>query len=268
MNTIRPTIRPSAVAGLFYPARATELETLLSQQFASLPHASHHFPRALIVPHAGYSYAGKVFAKAYQLLQHFKEQIQRVIVLGPSHRVPFKGIAISAADYFATPLGSVAVDKAAIARLSALEGVRFFESAHETEHSIEVQLPFLQYVLDQFEIVPIITGDANTSAVSQAIQTAMQDDADDTLIVVSSDLSHYLDYESARRIDQFTSQAIISLDENDIDAYHACGYVGIRGFIDYARQQHLTGKVLSLCNSGDTAGKKDSVVGYGAYVFE
>lgn len=267
MNTIRPTIRPSAVAGLFYPARATELETLLSEQFESLPHQSHYHPKALIVPHAGYVYSGKVAAKAYQPLRHLAASIHRVVLIGPSHRVPFHGVAISSADYFATPLGSIAVDKAGIARIAGIEGVQFLDTAHENEHSLEVQLPFLQFVLDQFEIVPIVTGDANPELVASVIESAVNH-TDDTLIVISSDLSHYLDYESARRIDQFTTQAIISLDKSDIDPYHACGCVGIRGFLQYARQQQLQGKVISLCNSGDTAGKKDSVVGYGAYLFE
>lgn len=267
MNTIRPTIRPSAVAGLFYPARAIELETLLSEQFKSLPQDSHYHPKALIVPHAGYVYSGKVAAKAYQAIRHLADRIHRVVLVGPSHRVPFRGVAISNADYFATPLGNIAVDKAAVARLATIDGVQFIDTAHENEHSLEVQLPFLQYILNQFEIVPIVTGDASPELVVSVIDAAV-DNADHTLIVISSDLSHYLDYESARRIDQLTTQAIISLDNNDIDAYHACGCVGIRGFLQYARQQQLQGKVISLCNSGDTAGKKDCVVGYGAYLFE
>ncbi|MDT8310541.1 MAG: AmmeMemoRadiSam system protein B [Methylophaga sp.] len=267
MNTIRPTIRPSAVAGLFYPARATELKTLLSEQFKSLPQNSHYHPKALIVPHAGYVYSGKVAAKAYQSLQHLADRIHLVVLIGPSHRVPFRGVAISSADYFATPLGSIAVDKVAVARLAAIDGVQFIDTAHENEHSLEVQLPFLQYILNQFKIVPIVTGDASPELVASVIEAAV-DTADGALIVISSDLSHYLDYESARSIDQFTTQAIISLDKHDIDAYHACGCVGIRGFLQYARQQQLQGKVISLCNSGDTAGKKDSVVGYGAYLFE
>ncbi len=267
MNTIRPTIRPSAVAGLFYPARATELENLLSEQFESLPQNRHYHPKALIVPHAGYVYSGKVAAKAYQSLRHHAENIRRVVMIGPSHRVTFRGVAISSADYFATPLGSIALDKAGIARLADIDGVQFLDTAHENEHSLEVQLPFLQFVLDQFSILPIVTGDASPELVAEVIASAV-DGADDTLIVISSDLSHYLDYESARRIDQFTTQAIISLDKHDIDPYRACGCVGIRGFLAYARQQQLHGKVLSLCNSGDTAGKKDSVVGYGAYLFE
>lgn len=267
MNTIRPTIRPSAVAGLFYPARATELETLLSEQFDSLPQQSHYHPKALIVPHAGYVYSGKVAAKAYQSLRHLAASIHRVVLIGPSHRVPFDGVAIPSADYFATPFGSLAVDKAGIARLAGIDGVQFLDTAHENEHSLEVQLPFLQFVIDQFDIVPIVTGDASPSLVASIIEAAVNA-AEDTLIVISSDLSHYLDYESARRIDQFTSQAIISLDTDDIDPYRACGCVGIRGFLEYARQHQLQGKVISLCNSGDTAGKKDSVVGYGAYLFE
>lgn len=267
MNTIRPTIRPSAVAGLFYPARATELETLLNEQFESLPLNKHQHPKALIVPHAGYVYSGKVAAKAYQSLRHLADRIHRVVLVGPSHRVPFRGVAISSADYFATPLGSIAVDKAAVARLAAMDGVQFLDSAHDNEHSLEVQLPFLQFVLEQFSIVPIVTGDASPELVAGVIEAAV-DTADDALIVISSDLSHYLDYESARKIDQFTTQAIISLDKHDIDPYRACGCVGIRGFLAYARQQQFQGKVISLCNSGDTAGKKDSVVGYGAYLFE
>ncbi len=267
MNTTRPTIRPSAVAGLFYPARVTELETLLSEQFESLPDSNHQYPKALIVPHAGYVYSGKVAAKAYQSLRHLADRIHRVVLVGPSHRVTFRGIAISSADYFATPLGSIAVDKAAVARLAAIDDVEFLDIAHDNEHSLEVQLPFLQFVLEQFSIVPVVTGDASPELVANVIEAAIND-ADDALIVISSDLSHYLDYESARKIDQFTTQAIISLDKHDIDPYRACGCVGIRGFLAYARQQQFQGKVISLCNSGDTAGKKDSVVGYGAYLFE
>ena len=255
MNTIRQTIRPSAVAGLFYPARATELETLLGKQFESLDLHSHYHPKALIVPHAGYMYSGKVAAKAYQSLRDLANDIRRVVLIGPSHRESFNGVAISSADYFATPLGSIAVDKAAIAKLAIMDDVQYIDTAHANEHSLEVQLPFLQYVLPEFEIVPIVTGETKSSTIANIIESAVNE-TDDTLIVISSDLSHFLDYESARLVDQFTSQAIISLDNTDIDTYRACGCVGIRGFLEYARQRRLQGKVISLCNSGDTAGKK------------
>ena len=260
------SIRPSAVAGLYYPARSAELEDLLAKQFDKPSDHIHHHAKALIVPHGGYFYSGQVAAKAYQSLMEAADDIERVILIGPSHRTDFKGIAMSEADYFATPIGSVAVDKKIYPQLSRIKGVETYESPHDNEHCLEVQLPFLQYSLNQFEIVPLLTGKASSSLIADVLGTATQDAK--SLIVISSDLSHYLDYETARKIDQYTSQAIISMDNHDIDKFHACGCDAIRGFLEYARNTNMSGQIMALSNSGDIVRKKESVVGYGAYLFE
>lgn len=260
------SIRPSAVAGLYYPAQATELKKLLQRQFDQPAAHPHHDAKALIVPHAGFFYSGQVAASAYQALFNIADDIERVILIGPSHRADFKGIAISTADYFATPLGSVAVDKNIYPLLSRINGVEINDNPHDNEHCLEVQLPFLQYSLNQFEIVPLLTGEASSSLIADVLNTASQDA--NSLIVISSDLSHYLDYETARKVDQFTSQSIISLDNRGIDKFHACGCEAICGFLEYARHSNMAGQIITLSNSGDIVGKKGSVVGYGAYLFE
>ena len=258
-------VRPSAVAGLFYPADADSLSRVIAQDLACSVHTDSLIPKALIVPHAGYIYSGPVAASAYQYLQPIKNVIKRVVLIGPSHRVPFEGLAVSAADWFETPLGLVAVDRHAESQIISLEGVQVLEQAHAREHSLEVQLPFLQFLLSDFKIVPIVAGHASPQLVAQVLARLWG--GPETLIVISSDLSHYLDYESACETDAETSNAIVSLDNHLIDGYHACGSVGINGLLLYARQHDLHGQILDLRNSGDTAGKKDSVVGYGAYLF-
>lgn len=258
-------IRPSAVAGLFYPARAAELEHLLSHQLDTpLTHYADE-TQAIIVPHSGYFYSGPIAAQAYASLAHLSDEIDRIVLIGPSHNLNFKGVAISESDFFATPIGSVAVNKETVTKLSKISGVEVTESPHQDEHCLEVQLPFLQYSLNHFKIVPILTGQADPAFIADIIGVATQDAR--SLIVVSSDLSHYLDYETARKKDQFTSQAIISLDNHELDESHACGSVAIRGFLEYARAKYWSGRMMALSNSGEIVGKKDSVVGYGAYLF-
>lgn len=259
-------IRQSAVAGLYYPARATELEQLLSQQLSPETSVNKAPARAIIVPHAGYFYSGQVAAKAYASLATLADEIDRVVLIGPSHKIDFKGVTIAESDFFATPLGSVPVAKNILPKLRQIRGVALSDSPHQDEHCLEVQLPFLQYSLNQFDIVPILTGKACPSLIADVIGTATQGAR--SLIVISSDLSHYLDYETALKVDQFTSQAIISLDNHDLDEAHACGSVAISGFLEYARAEQWSGKIMGLRNSGDVVGKKDSVVGYGAYLFE
>lgn len=258
-------VRPSAVAGLFYPADASKLHKMIAGNIAACQVDDQLVPKALIVPHAGYVYSGPVAARAYKYLQPLKDIIKRVVLIGPSHRVPFDGLAVSSADWFETPMGLIQVDRHAESEIISIEGVTALEQAHAREHSLEVQLPFLQYLLEDFKIVPIVAGHASPQLVARVLETLW--DGPETLIVISSDLSHYLDYDSARESDEETSQAIISMDNHIIDGYHACGSVGINGLLLYARQHDLHGQVLALQNSGDTAGKKDSVVGYGAYLF-
>jgi len=259
-------VRPSAVAGLFYPADATKLNKQVAADMAACHAETLLSPKALIVPHAGYRYSGAVAASAYQHLQPLKNIIKRVVLIGPSHRVSFEGLAISTADWFETPMGLIAVDRQAESQIIAIDGVHALEQAHAREHSLEVQLPFLQFLLADFKIVPIVAGHASPQLIAKVLGKLWG--GAETLVVISSDLSHYLDYDSAREADAETSQAIINLDNRIIDGYHACGSVGINGLLLYARQHDLHGHILDLRNSGDTAGKRNSVVGYGAYLFQ
>lgn len=259
------TLRPAAVAGLFYPNNATELRSQLSDMLAAVSVNDSETPKAIIAPHAGYVYSGPIAASVYALLKPLHATIKRVVLLGPSHRVGFKGIAASSADEFATPLGLLPVDKEAIALLSELSEVGQLDQAHAEEHSLEVQLPFLQTVLDDFTIVPLVVGDADAAAVGKVLETLWG--GPETLIVISSDLSHYHDYRSAQQIDTLTSQAILDLRFEDIDHHGACGRNPISGLLVQARQRGLRSRLVDLRNSGDTAGPRDRVVGYGAYAF-
>lgn len=258
-------VRPNAVAGLFYPADAIKLSKHIAADMAACQTKQMFRPKVLIVPHAGYIYSGSVAASAYQYLQPFKATIKRVVLIGPSHRIPFEGLAISTTDWFETPMGLIAVDRQAESQIISIDGVQALEQAHAREHSLEVQLPFLQYLLDDFKIVPIVTGHASPQLITKVLDKL--GGGTETLVVISSDLSHYLDYDSARETDTKTSQAIINMNNRIIDGYHACGSVAINGLLLYARQHQLQGHILDLRNSGDTTGKRDSVVGYGAYLF-
>lgn len=259
-------IRPAAVSGLFYPANGPALNTMVVNELRSVKsHSNSRFPKAIIVPHAGYIYSGAIAASAYSRLQPYRQHIKRVIIIGPSHRVGFNGLALSSADYFETPLGNIPVDKETNEQLLAIDGVKTLDQAHVQEHSIEVQLPFLQNVLDDFTIVPIVAGNASAKLVDKVINSLWSND--NTVIVISSDLSHYHDYVSAQQLDLSTSDAILNLDLNQIDSEHACGCVGIRGLLSFAQHHAVEATSLDIRNSGDTAGDKDSVVGYGAFIF-
>ena len=259
-------IRPPAVAGMFYPANPDVLRDMIEQDLAQATAPSvASAPKVLIVPHAGYIYSGPIAASAFVLLKPYRHLIKRVVIIGPSHRVGFNGVAISSADDFDTPLGLIPIDKEAQAKLSEIAGVHIMDEAHAAEHSLEVQLPFLQFILDKFTIVPIVAGDADTQLIAKIIETLWG--GPETLILISSDLSHFHQYQTARQLDQTTTQAILDLDVNAIDSQHACGCVGIRGLLTFAQRHSLEASVLDVRNSGDTAGSKDSVVGYGAYLF-
>lgn len=255
------TIRQAAVAGTFYPHDAGELRGQVLDLLAgnARPGAA---PKALIVPHAGYLYSGPVAAAAYSRLRRAADTIHRVVLLGPSHRVPFDGIALPASDVFETPLGNVAVDAEACARLQALESVCISEQAHLMEHSLEVHLPFLQVLLRDFTIVPMVVGGAEPEEVAQALESVWG--GGETLIVVSSDLSHYLPYDEAEALDADTSEAIRKLDGFLTDE-QACGCNAINGLMVAARRRGLSVSLIDLRNSGDTAGSREHVVGYGAY---
>jgi AmmeMemoRadiSam system protein B len=260
-----PQIREPAVAGMFYP----DDPLLLQQQVEGLLEREAPAalcPKALIVPHAGYIYSGPVAASAYSLLPPCRDRIQRVVLLGPAHRVPFTGIAASSAQYFATPLGMMRVDQEAMDRILTKPQVRVLDEAHQDEHSLEVQLPFLQTVLNKdVGLVPLLVGDARPKDVTDVIETLW--DGPETLIVISSDLSHYHDYHTAQHLDQATSMAIEQLNPEAIDYQQACGRTPLNGLLYAARHHKLHARALDVRNSGDTAGGRDRVVGYGAYAF-
>jgi len=257
-------IRQPAVAGTFYPARGGELHAMLETLLAVTPRNDQAPPKALIVPHAGYIYSGPVAATGYARLRSVADSVQRVVVMGPSHRIAFHGLAVPEDSIFRTPLGDIPLDAATIQTLLDLPQVHLDNEAHRLEHSIEVHLPFLQELLDSFALIPIVVGDAAPAEVCDVISKLW--DGPETLLVVSSDLSHYHDYETATRLDRATSHAIETLAFEKIGYEHACGRNPVSGLLLYARQHGLTVETLDLRNSGDTAGPRDQVVGYGTYV--
>jgi MEMO1 family protein len=256
-------IRPPALAGAFYPRQASELNRQV-RELLSAAQTQAAEVKALIAPHAGYIYSGAIAASAYASIAALRATIKRVVLLGPAHRVPLKGLALPGVDALATPLGVVPVDPAATLALAGIPQVSENPAAHELEHSLEVQLPFLQIVLEEFKVVPLLVGDAEPTDVSQVID-ALWGGAE-TLIVVSSDLSHYLPYEAARSIDGKTAHTILDL-APPISPEQACGGMPINGLLIAARVHGLQTSLLDLRNSGDTAGDQHRVVGYGAFAF-
>jgi AmmeMemoRadiSam system protein B len=260
-------IRQPAVAGMFYPGDKAELhqtiDTYLQEAMEKHPEAQA-IPKAIIVPHAGYIYSGPVAASAYARLLPAREQIHRVILLGPSHRVPFRGLASSSATHFVTPLGQIPLDRQLIEKLQAFPQVKQLDQAHAVEHSLEVHLPFLQEILNDFSLVPLVVGDTRPEEVAEVLEAVWG--GPETLIVISSDLSHYHDYATAQKMDRATSRAIEALQPEAIHYDDACGRNPVNGLLELARRKGLHANTVDLRNSGDTAGPRDQVVGYGAYV--
>jgi len=261
------TVRAAAVAGLFYPgapdALAAEVRAHLAA--AASPGAGPHAPpKAIIVPHAGYIYSGAIAGRGYERLAAARKTIRRVVLFGPAHRARVRGLAVPTARAFATPFGEVALDADAVARAAALRQVVRDDAAHAQEHSLEVQLPFLQRTLEDFRIVPFAVGDATPAEVAEVMELLWG--GAETLIVVSSDLSHYHHYAEARSIDRATADAILALSP-DLDHEQACGATPINGLIVAARRHGLRPELLDLRNSGDTAGDKSRVVGYASFAF-
>ena len=257
--------RQPAVAGTFYPANPQQLQQMINRLLDNVQNQTFA-PKAIIAPHAGLIYSGAIAASAYSRLLQTHDTVTQVILVGPSHRVSFNGLAISKAESFSTPLGEIAIDFASVNKISSLPFVDYIEQAHIFEHCLEVQLPFLQTILDNFTIVPIVVGDASVEQVSSVLK--MLWGGMETLIVISSDLSHYHDYETAQIIDQKTSENIESLQYEALNSESACGKIPVSGLLALAREKSLSVKTIDLRNSGDTAGDKNRVVGYGAYVIE
>lgn len=257
-------IRQPAVSGRFYPEDGEELSHTIKNLFQDNP-TEGPCPKALIAPHAGYIYSGPVAASIYQLLKQKKDVITRVILLGPSHYTYVNGLALSSADVFKTPLGDITIDKESIEKISHLPQVEIQDSAHQNEHSLEVHLPFLQMSLTSFKLLPLTIGNAADDEIVEVLEILCG--GEETLIVVSSDLSHFHDYENANAIDRKTSEHILNLEQDQLEREMACGRIPIRGLLKFAKQLSLSPKLIDLRNSGDTAGSKDRVVGYGAFAF-
>jgi hypothetical protein len=259
-------VRPAAVAGAFYPGDASMLAREVAGRLhgASLPSARERAPKAIIVPHAGYVYSGPVAASAYARVAPLRGKVSRVVLAGPAHRVYVRGAAVPQAGAFATPLGDIPLDGEAVARLARLPFVEASDRAHAPEHSLEVQLPFLQAFLGEFRLVPVVVGDATPDEMAELLGEVWG--GEETLVVVSSDLSHYLPYAMARERDGETAQAILALSPR-LDPEDACGAAPVNGLLEVARRRGLEAEVVDLRNSGDTAGGRGQVVGYGAFVF-
>ena len=256
-------VRPAAVAGRFYPGReATLRQTVRSLLDAARPPASAP-PRAVIAPHAGYVYSGPIAASAFATLAPVRDQIRRVLLLGPSHFVPVRGLALSRARAFSTPLGDVAVDVDACAGLAEHPAVGWLDEAHAREHSLEVELPFLQEVFDEVTVVPIVVGETSPADLAEVIGELW---CDETLVVVSTDLSHFLPYEEAVRIDSTTAENVERCDFEPIGPAEACGCRSLAGLLFLVRERGMTVERLDVRNSGDTAGDRGRVVGYGAFL--
>ncbi len=259
-----PKVRPCALAGSFYPSSPEVLEATIRDLLSKVKGPfSKKSPKAFIVPHAGYIYSGPIAATAYAAMAKDASQIRKVVMLGPAHREYVEGLALPDADWLDTPLGPVEVDEEARTQISDLPQVKVSGIAHSEEHSLEVQLPFLKEILREFKILPLLVGKASPEDIDLVLQRVWN--GNETLILVSSDLSHYLPYEKAFRLDRESAQAVLRLEF--LKQNQACGASPINGFLKTARRYALEPHLLDLRNSGDTAGGKNRVVGYGAFAF-
>jgi AmmeMemoRadiSam system protein B len=257
-------VRNPAVAGAFYPSDPDQLRAMVAS-CVDAGQPGELAPKAMIVPHAGYVYSGPIAGSAYAQLRSVRDAVTRVVLLGPSHRAAFFGLALSSADFFATPLGATPTDDEAAAKLLRFSQVRVSDAAHAREHCLEVQLPFLQHVLQDFRIIPMLVGDAELQEVADPLEAVWG--GVETLVLISSDLSHYHDYRAAQELDQKTAAAIVGLRPEQVGPAQACGARAIGALLHVARRRGLRAAMIDLRNSGDTSGPRNEVVGYGAFVF-
>ncbi len=260
-----PRVRRAAVAGLFYSNDPHQLRQDVEDLIAAAPTFSASPVKAIIAPHAGYVYSGSVAGAAFAAVREQSADVRRVIVVGPAHYVALRGIAIPTVDAFETPLGRLPIDQAAVASISDLPFVHFSDAPHAPEHALEVELPFVQMLTRDCELVPMVVGDAEPVEVAQALDRLW--DGASTLIVISSDLSHYHDYDTACRLDRDTSALIDAGEWAQLNAKRACGYLPVAGLLVETTRRGLVATRLALCNSGDSAGDRARVVGYGAWAF-
>ncbi len=253
-------IKQPNVAGLFYPLDSKELYDFLDKQFLSkdtINSLTH--PKAIIAPHAGYIYSASVAIEAYR---HIPKETKRIAILSPTHYYQLDKLAYHPANYFRTPLGDITVDQAILEKLDKFIQVECIPEAFEKEHALEVHLPFLQYWLKEFTLTPLIVGQCSPEEVKEVIDLLVKND---TFIIISSDLSHFHSYEQAQELDEKTKLKIESLDFKNLNHNDACGYFPLRGLLLYAKEKGLSCETLEMKNSGDTAGDKSRVVGYGSY---
>ena len=264
MNSASAVTRPAAVAGMFYPASPEALRTSVREYLDKAGPAPGPTPKVLVAPHAGYIYSGSTAARGYAALRGGAGRIRRVVLIGPAHRVAVRGVAVPSVARFETPLGTVELDRLTIDALASAPHVVVSDRAHAAEHALEVQLPFLQAVLGDFSLVPLVVGDATSEEVATVLERVWG--GPETLVVVSSDLSHYLPYDTARRVDAATLSQVLELGP-ELDHQQACGATPINALMRVARRRGLRPRLLAACSSGDTAGDRDRVVGYAALAF-
>jgi AmmeMemoRadiSam system protein B len=268
-------VRPPAVDGLFYPGEEGALRDTVLRLLAGVEAGTANDvrasrdqdtppPKAVVAPHAGYVYSGSVAASAYSRLGSLKGMVTRVVLLGPAHRYPLRGLAAHSATAFQTPLGTVPLDTGSIEEARRFSQVLVLDEAHEGEHSLEVHLPFLQMVLGDFSLVPLVVGEARAEEVAEVLRTLWG--GPETLIVVSSDLSHFLSYDQAAALDGLTAQAIETLEPEEIGHDQACGRIPLSGLLLLAREKCMRVERMDLRSSGDTAGPRNQVVGYGSWL--
>ncbi len=265
MNAWRPAsaVRPPSQAGRFYAADSTELRGEVEGLLADVPPTDLASPKAVIAPHAGYVFSGPIAASAYAAFRPQADAVRRIILLGPSHHATFQGFAIPSCAAFSTPLGNIPLDLETLALMAQRSDVRELDSAHIPEHSLEVHVPFLQVVFAEFQLTPVLVGQASVAETSRLLDSLWN--GHETRVIVSSDLSHFHDYRTAQALDAATAKQIEGLSGEELTGEDACGFRAIRGLLAIARRRGMTCRTLDLRNSGDTAGGRDRVVGYGAF---
>ena len=255
-------MRAPAGAGLFYEGDPARLQRHVADLLGQVTADAGPAPRALIVPHAGYAYSGQTAARAYARLRPLQDRIRRVALFGPAHRVYLQGMAIPSVDAFSTPLGDIPLDRTALQSIATLPAVTVSDEAHREEHSLEVQLPFLQSILADISLVPVVVGHCEPTAVAAVMNALWREP--DTLLLVSTDLSHFHSYAEARQLDKLTCERLLAR-EHDLTGEDACGAQALNGLMSTERGRSLDMELISMCNSGDTAGDRNRVVGYGAF---
>lgn len=256
-------IREPSVAGMFYPEKRLVLMQEVKQFLQNNQPAIK--PKALIVPHAGYQYSGQVAGNVYQYLKPYQNKFKKVLLIGPAHRKAFHGIGVLQDDFYNTPIGALKIEREIIEKLvDKFERVNYQDLAFNGEHCLEVQFPFLQLVLNQVSIIPTLVSHCDTERVSELIKYFWEEE--ETLIIISSDLSHFLDYESCSKKDFLTSQNIVSMKGENLQHDDACGQLGIAGLLQVVKEKGFNISEVSRCNSGDVTGEMSRVVGYGGYL--